>query len=38
MPQSEQDFLARRKEELQNQLNTITERLNALAAQSVREE
>ena len=38
MPRNEQDFLTRRKEELQNQLNTITERLNALATQVVKEE
>jgi hypothetical protein len=38
MPQNEQDFLTLRKEELQNQLNAITERLNALATQVVKEE
>jgi hypothetical protein len=38
MPQNEQDFLAQRKEELQNQLDVITERLNALSAQADKDE
>jgi len=38
MPQNEQDFLTRRKEEIQNQLDVIAERLNALSAQADKEE
>ncbi len=37
IPQNEQDFLTQRKEELQNQLNAISERLNTFAAQAVKE-
>lgn len=38
MPQNEQDFLTQRKEELQNRLNAITQRLNAFDANTVKEE
>jgi hypothetical protein len=38
MLQNEKDFLAQRKEELQNQLNAVTERLNAFATQAGKEE
>jgi hypothetical protein len=38
MPQNEQDFLTQRKEELQNRLNAITQRLNAFDANKVKEE